>query len=221
MRARVRRYHTLTHHVARVRARRPTSTQSASQAAPAPAGPPPAPGEALGMQQKLLNTATSALQVQRARALRVCDVRAPWGAVCRCICTAPTQHVGRVCGWASTAALWAAAGSRSSRCTRSASTCAPSTATRTTPRARCAAGSGVCAHVSCVGAGRGRTAPRVPAIPGTLCGALGRGVSAAHAHPCACNAAACVVQRVRRARASNCQSARAAGARAPLLLSRE
>eukprot|EP00882_Tetradesmus_deserticola_P003087 GHRQ01003276.1.p1 GENE.GHRQ01003276.1~~GHRQ01003276.1.p1 ORF type:complete len:263 (+),score=96.94 GHRQ01003276.1:80-868(+) len=34
----------------------------ASQAAPCPAGPPPAPGEPVSLQQKLINTATSALQ---------------------------------------------------------------------------------------------------------------------------------------------------------------
>ncbi|WIA30812.1 hypothetical protein OEZ86_000870 [Tetradesmus obliquus] len=34
----------------------------ASQAAPCPAGPPPAPGEPVSFQQKLINTATSALQ---------------------------------------------------------------------------------------------------------------------------------------------------------------
>eukprot|EP00882_Tetradesmus_deserticola_P021997 GHRQ01023866.1.p1 GENE.GHRQ01023866.1~~GHRQ01023866.1.p1 ORF type:complete len:102 (-),score=22.65 GHRQ01023866.1:657-962(-) len=36
--------------------------QEASQAAPCPAGPPPAPGEPVSLQQKLINTATSALQ---------------------------------------------------------------------------------------------------------------------------------------------------------------
>jgi hypothetical protein len=37
-------------------------TQEASQAACCPAGPPPAPGEPVSLQQKLINTATSALQ---------------------------------------------------------------------------------------------------------------------------------------------------------------